>query len=176
MPTPISDRLAAAPDVAAACWAVVDHLAEVPGALPSVYLERGGRLRCQAVRGYLEILDGLPETAGIIGRTFRTGEPTVEHDISRSPHFVEIIGDVVADLPDPRDVDVYPRRLVLPRPNRLRLFNATRCMRGTQRKSTPSGTTQDRPDRIGVAQNLNLQIADVEGGELGHRPRGERLA
>ncbi len=97
MPTPISDRLTAAPDVSAACWAVVDHLAEVPGALPSVYLERGGRLRCQAVRGYLEILDGLPPTAGIIGRTFRTGEPTVEHDVTRSPDFVEIIGDVVAE-------------------------------------------------------------------------------
>lgn len=97
MPTPLSARLHAAPDVAAACWAVVDHLAEVPGALPSVYLERGGRLRCQAVRGYLEILDGLPETAGIIGRTFRTGEPTVEHDVRRSPDFVELIGDVVAE-------------------------------------------------------------------------------
>ncbi len=97
MPTPIADRLAAAPDVAAACWAIVDHLSEVKGSLPSVYLERGGRLRCQAVRGYLEILDGLPETAGIIGRTFREGEPTVEHDVTRSPDFVELIGDVVAE-------------------------------------------------------------------------------
>lgn len=101
MPTRIRDRLTAAPDVAAACWAVVDHLAETPGALPSVYLERGGRLRCQAVRGYLEILDGLPDTAGIIGRTFRTGEPTVEHDVTRSPDFVEIIGDVIAEVCSP---------------------------------------------------------------------------
>ncbi|MBJ7328726.1 MAG: diguanylate cyclase [Solirubrobacteraceae bacterium] len=97
MPTPLRDRLAAARDVSAACWAVVDHLATSQGALPSVYLERGGRLRCQAVRGYLEILDGLPDSAGIIGRTFRTGEPTVEHDVTRSPDFVEIVGDVVAE-------------------------------------------------------------------------------
>ena len=97
MPSRIRERLSAAPDVAAACWAVVDHLSEAKGALPSVYLERGGRLRCQAVRGYLEILDGLPDSAGIIGRTFRTGEPTVEHDVTRSPDFVEIIGDVVAE-------------------------------------------------------------------------------
>lgn len=96
-PAPLRDRLAASKDVASACWAVVDHLADIPGGLPSVYLQRGGRLRCQAVRGYLEILDGLPETAGIIGRTFRTGDPTVALDVARSPDFVELGDDVVAE-------------------------------------------------------------------------------
>ena len=44
--------------------------------MPSVYLEQGGRLRCQAVRGYWQIYDGMPPSAGIIGRTFRDGVAT----------------------------------------------------------------------------------------------------
>ena len=51
---------------------VVEHLART-GLMPSVYLEQGGRLRCQAVRGYWQIYDGMPPSAGVIGRTFRTG-------------------------------------------------------------------------------------------------------
>ena len=52
--------------------------------MPSVYLEQGGRLRCQAVRGYWQIYDGMPPSAGIIGRTFRTGVTTEVFDTSRA--------------------------------------------------------------------------------------------
>ena len=38
---------------------VVEHLART-GLMPSVYLEQGGRLRCQAVRGYWQVYDGMP--------------------------------------------------------------------------------------------------------------------
>ena len=65
-------ELAAATNAREASEAIVDHLAR-KGLMPSVYLEDGGRLRCQAVRGYWQIFDGMPATAGVIGRTFRTG-------------------------------------------------------------------------------------------------------
>jgi diguanylate cyclase (GGDEF)-like protein len=44
-------------------------------ALPSVYLAEGGRLRCYAAAGYWQIFDGVPLTAGVLGRTYRSGEP-----------------------------------------------------------------------------------------------------
>ena len=46
-----------------ACEAVADHLAR-RGLLPSVYLAQSGRLRCQAVRGFWQVYDGVPPTAG----------------------------------------------------------------------------------------------------------------
>jgi hypothetical protein len=76
-PRPAVDRLeravASARDVREASALVVEHLAR-SGLMPSVYLEQGGRLRCQAVRGYWQIYDGMPPSAGVIGRTFRTGQ------------------------------------------------------------------------------------------------------
>jgi EAL domain-containing protein (putative c-di-GMP-specific phosphodiesterase class I)/GGDEF domain-containing protein len=62
-----------------ACEAVVDHLAR-RGLLPSAYLAQAGRLRCQAVRGFWQVHDGLPPTAGLVGRVFRTGEAAVIDD------------------------------------------------------------------------------------------------
>lgn len=41
--------------------------------MPSLYLARGGRLRCLAVQGYTQVYDGMPPTAGVIGRTVTTG-------------------------------------------------------------------------------------------------------
>ena len=39
--------------------AVVEHLAR-RGLLPTVFLAQDGRLRCQAVRGFWQVYDGLP--------------------------------------------------------------------------------------------------------------------
>ena len=69
-----SRSLEDAHDVRATCRALADHLAGLPGLLPSVYVEHGGRLRCQAIRGYWQTRDGIPPSSGIIGRAFRTGE------------------------------------------------------------------------------------------------------
>src|SRR3954471_22157496 len=90
--------LGAAATPADAARAVVDHLAATPGLMPSVYLERDGRLRCQAVRGYWQIRDGMPPTAGVIGRTFRTGEPTTELDVAASPDYLEAAVEVAAEI------------------------------------------------------------------------------
>ena len=90
--------LAEAPDVKAACAAVVDHLAAEPGLMPSLYLERGGRLRCQAVSGYWQVFDGMPPGAGVIGRTFVSGRPTVVADASKSSEYLEAVPGVRAEV------------------------------------------------------------------------------
>src|SRR4051812_8288516 len=88
-----------------AAAAVVGHLAASAGLMPSVYLERDGRLRCQAVRGYWQIRDGMPVTAGVIGRTFRTGEPTVELDVRGSIDYLEAAVEVAAEICVPIRLD-----------------------------------------------------------------------
>ena len=67
--TPVGgDRLergiAAAPTARGRVRGVVDHLART-GLMPSVYLEQGGRLRCQAVARLLAVYDGMPPKAGV---------------------------------------------------------------------------------------------------------------
>ncbi|HEX5621294.1 MAG TPA: EAL domain-containing protein [Solirubrobacteraceae bacterium] len=89
--------VASAPTVRDASAVVVEHLART-GLMPSVYLEQGGRLRCQASRGYWQVFDGMPASAGIIGRTFRTGTTTEVNDTSAHPEFVESVPSVVAEL------------------------------------------------------------------------------
>ena len=89
--------LEAAPDAAAAASTVVDYVAREQRLLPAVYLARGGRLRCAALRGYWQARDGLPGSAGIMGRTFREGTEMVVHDVSASEHYLEANPGVVAE-------------------------------------------------------------------------------
>jgi diguanylate cyclase (GGDEF)-like protein len=87
----------AAATVREAAEVVVDHLAR-SGLMPSVYLEQGGRLRCQAVRGYWQIYDGMPATAGVIGRAFRTGTVTDVADVASNAEFLASVPSVVAQV------------------------------------------------------------------------------
>ena len=82
--------------VRAAAQVVVDHLAE-SGLMPSVYLESDGRLRCQAVRGYWQIFDGMPPAAGVIGQAYRTGTEQVVADVSLDPGYLPAVADVRAE-------------------------------------------------------------------------------
>ncbi len=93
----LEHRLASATSAAEACCAVVEVLSEAGAGLPSVYLERGGLLRCMATRGYWQVLDGMPPQSGIIARTYRTGEPVLLHDARASPEFLEAVPDVTAE-------------------------------------------------------------------------------
>lgn len=87
----------AADDVRAACRAVVEHLTQLGPLMPSVYVERGGRLRCQAVEGYWQILDGMPPTAGVIGATFLSGREHVVREIPGSTEYLAAVDGVVAE-------------------------------------------------------------------------------
>jgi diguanylate cyclase (GGDEF)-like protein len=90
--------LDAAAHPAAAAQAVVDHLGADARLLPSVYLERGGRLRCAALQGYWQAVDGIPSRAGVVGQTYRTGSETIVADVTASPDYVEAAPGVVAEL------------------------------------------------------------------------------
>ncbi len=72
-----------------ACAAVIDHLARRELLMPSIYLQRGGVLRCMGLRGYWQLLDGMPPGAGVIGRVYSTGEPLLIDDIADSPDYLE---------------------------------------------------------------------------------------
>jgi diguanylate cyclase (GGDEF)-like protein len=89
--------LEGAPDAAAAAATVVDHVARERRLLPAVYLARGGRLRCAALRGYWQARDGLPGRAGIMGRTYRTATEVVVPDVTASADYLEANPGVVAE-------------------------------------------------------------------------------
>ena len=81
-----------------ACAALVEHLFRQGQIMPSVYLERHGELRCVAQRGLWQILDGMSGTAGITGRTWKTGRPIVVPDVSKDPDYLEAIPGVVSEI------------------------------------------------------------------------------
>ena len=89
--------LEGAPDAAAAAATVVDHVARERRLLPAVYLARGGRLRCAALRGYWQARDGLPGRAGIMGRTYRTATEVIVPDVTASAEYLEANPGVVAE-------------------------------------------------------------------------------
>lgn len=66
--------------VGAVCQTVADRLAAGRVVLPSVWLERGGRLRCVASAGGWPGRDGISPTAGVIGATFTSGVESVVPD------------------------------------------------------------------------------------------------
>ncbi|HVL95734.1 MAG TPA: EAL domain-containing protein [Solirubrobacteraceae bacterium] len=90
-------EVATAETAKAACQAIVDHLGRL-GLMPSVYLEQGGRLRCQAAGGYWMVYDGLPPEAGVIGATFRSGETTVVDDVQASGDYMPMTQAVKTEM------------------------------------------------------------------------------
>jgi diguanylate cyclase (GGDEF)-like protein len=81
-----------------ACAAVAQLIAAHPGLMPSLYLERGGRLRCQAVEGYWQVYDGLPPGTGVIGATFASGEPSILRNTSEANGYLEAIPGVRSEV------------------------------------------------------------------------------
>lgn len=92
----LARALAGADDVRAASWAAVAFLAG-PELWPSVYIERGGRLRCQALLGYGQLLDGLPPGTGVIGRTYATGRSNVIRDVRAHADYLPAVDGVVGE-------------------------------------------------------------------------------
>ncbi len=93
----LEERLAAATRPEDACDLVAAHLFGLGGVMPSVYLERGGLLRCQAQRGLWQVLDGMPPAAGVTGHTFATGDSVVLDDVRASSDYLEAIPGVVSE-------------------------------------------------------------------------------
>lgn len=95
------EALGRAVTVEGACTAVVDHLVSLGITMPSLYLARGDRLRCYAVRGYWQVFDGMPAGAGIIGRTYRTGRRSVLRGVSGSEQYLQAVPGVVDEICEP---------------------------------------------------------------------------
>jgi EAL domain-containing protein (putative c-di-GMP-specific phosphodiesterase class I)/putative methionine-R-sulfoxide reductase with GAF domain len=94
----LRDVLSKAPDVGAACSAVVEHLFRRGQLLPSLYLESQGTLRCIAQRGLWQVLDGMPGSVGITGATWKAGRPIVVDNVATHPDYIEAIPGVVAEM------------------------------------------------------------------------------
>jgi EAL domain-containing protein (putative c-di-GMP-specific phosphodiesterase class I)/putative methionine-R-sulfoxide reductase with GAF domain len=87
-----------APDQATACSAVVEFLFRRGQLMPSLYLEARGTLRCVAQRGLWQVLDGMPGTVGITGRTWKEGRALVIENVADHPDYLEAIPGVVAEM------------------------------------------------------------------------------
>ncbi len=92
---------ASAPTVREACAAIVDELVVRGVELPSVYLLVGQRLRCQAARGYFQVVDGFRPDAGIIGRSVTAGEIVVVPDVQKDPAYIGAVPRIVGEISVP---------------------------------------------------------------------------
>jgi EAL domain-containing protein (putative c-di-GMP-specific phosphodiesterase class I)/putative methionine-R-sulfoxide reductase with GAF domain len=90
--------LATCADAPSACGAVAEHLFRQGGLMPSIYLARGGSLRCVAQRGLWQVLDGMAGAAGVTGRTWATGVPIAVEDVRNEAHYLEAIPGVVSEV------------------------------------------------------------------------------
>jgi diguanylate cyclase (GGDEF)-like protein len=80
--------------VGGVCQAVADRLAADPGLLTSVWLERGGRLRCVAGQGDRPGRVGVSPTAGAVGATFTAdAETVVPEESGRSERDARPLGE-----------------------------------------------------------------------------------
>ncbi|MDQ3529618.1 MAG: diguanylate cyclase [Actinomycetota bacterium] len=93
----LARRLSAARTIDEAASAVVEHLVEAGMPLPSLYLERGGRLRCRAMRGYWQVQDGIPPSRGVIGATVRGGETMLIRP-QHSNDYIEAAPNVASEV------------------------------------------------------------------------------
>ncbi|MCW2621523.1 MAG: response regulator receiver modulated diguanylate phosphodiesterase, partial [Frankiales bacterium] len=106
--TPLGlDRVGARVDVSAASNAhsvakrVAAALAREPDFLPSVYLARGGRLRCVARSGQWLVLDGIESGMGLTGTAYARDEEVLVHDVTSDPRYRQAVPGVVSELAIP---------------------------------------------------------------------------
>jgi diguanylate cyclase (GGDEF)-like protein len=101
-------RLADACTVVDAAEAAMEACLEAGYALPSIYLERGGRLRCVAQRGYWQVFDGLAPGAGVLGTAFQRGATQVMRNPTPEDDFIRAIPSVRSEVCVPLMVDGQP--------------------------------------------------------------------
>ncbi|MDQ3538547.1 MAG: diguanylate cyclase [Actinomycetota bacterium] len=93
----LTRRLSAARTIDEAASAVVEHLVAAGMPLPSLYLERGGRLRCRAMRGYWQVQDGIPPGRGVIGTTVGNGTTMLIRP-QHSDDYIEAAPNVASEV------------------------------------------------------------------------------
>lgn len=85
--------------------AITHFLAADPRVLPSVYLERGGMLRCLSRQGQWLVLDGIPPGVGITGACHEAGAEILIRDVATDERYRAAVPDVVAEIAVPLVVD-----------------------------------------------------------------------
>ncbi len=101
----LADQLTRARTVEAAAQEVVDFAVRAGLPLPSLYLERGGRLRCIAQHGYWQVFDGIGPGTGVAGTTYATGKRSVVLDVAASHNYIAAYPAVIAEICEPIRVD-----------------------------------------------------------------------
>lgn len=96
----LDHALRQASDIKAVAEALMGYLVAVGLPLPSLYIERGGRLRCLAMRGYWQVHDGIPPDTGVIGTAFQSQEP-IQTDPGSSEDYIEAAPDVEYEVAVP---------------------------------------------------------------------------
>jgi EAL domain-containing protein (putative c-di-GMP-specific phosphodiesterase class I)/putative methionine-R-sulfoxide reductase with GAF domain len=94
----LEQALARVENVLEACEIAAESLYRHSHLLTSLYLERNHELRCVAQRGLWQVLDGMPDTAGITGRTWATAKSVVVEDVSTDPHYRVSVPGVVSEI------------------------------------------------------------------------------
>jgi GAF domain-containing protein len=94
----LRQTLADVENVVEACDLVVETLFRHSHLMSSLYLQRNHELRCVAQRGLWQVLDGMPGSAGITGRTWATGRPIVVDDVWSHPDYLESVPGVVSEI------------------------------------------------------------------------------
>lgn len=100
VPHDLSDRLARAESVDAACRATVDTLGEHTGALVAVLLPVADQLRCVAATGAWQVYSTIPPGAGVSGRVYRSGktETLTAEAAGRDPDYIPTGPDVALEV------------------------------------------------------------------------------
>ncbi len=104
----VRQALARATNVLVACDIAVEGVFRQGQLMASLYLQRGRELRCVAQRGLWQVLDGMPATVGITGRTWAAGKSIMVNDVSSHPDYREAIPGVVSELCVPIVVNNEP--------------------------------------------------------------------
>jgi len=89
--------LATAPNLATAVELTLDYLLSRDLTMSSLYLARGDRLRCLGQRGYAHVQDGLLMSAGVVGRTYRSGK-SVRVLAANAPEYVADVPGIVDEV------------------------------------------------------------------------------
>ncbi|MEJ7690038.1 MAG: hypothetical protein WKF76_06180 [Nocardioidaceae bacterium] len=150
---------------------IVDDLWE-HGGLPSVYFLVDGRLRCQAARGYFQVVDGFPPGTGVIGQVVATGESAIINDLSETPHFIAAIpglnAEACAAVSGARPRRRRRQRGVGQRAARANITDLLACRRGPagcrrsrQQVGMPPVPLAQRLARIVVSLTSLTEIAQI---------------
>jgi diguanylate cyclase (GGDEF)-like protein len=166
----LEDRLARCTEARDACTVVADHLARIGGVMPSVYLERGGLLRCQAQRGLWQVLDGMPPGVGITGRTFASGDLVLVDDVTLEPGYLEAIPGVVSEVCVPVRVGTRAvGSLNLESFSRMRpdvVAEVRHCAEALGRRLAEIGTMADESPRQRLVRHAARLAEQTDHGQL----------